>query len=207
MVSMKFSLKSIGFFVLLAALLASTISSKIRSRKLEKKLFALRESHGFVTQETYGKSGDRWEVVPLGSLTSPSDTFLIRVSNFEKYQLRIHFYDGVSREYTSATHGFVANETVVRYLSEHDTIFVHDTTWPIDNQTIFKITGTSRFYNIRVGFASDLIGDDPVFGFGMLTTDIGPLGISIEPYRNRENIEATCVEHKMKMAWFTIEKK
>ena len=203
---MRFNLKTIAVLLVFLALLLSAISSRLRTSNLEGRLLSLRDSHGFVTQETYGKTGDRWETVPLGALHSPSDTFLLRVRNFSKYRLRVHFFDGITKQYKTDTHDFVANETVIRYLPDANSIYVHDTTWPIDNQTFFKITGTSRYYNIHNGEASDVINENPIRGFGMLTTDPGPVGVQRNRYKNRDNIEEICVKHKMKIAWFTIEK-
>ena len=203
---MRFNLKSVAVLIVFLALAFTAISARMRSSSLERKLLSLRESHGFVTQETYGKTGDRWEIVPVGQLHSPSDTFLLRVRNFGRYRLRIHFFDGITKEYTTDTHDFVANETAVRYVPDASTIYVHDTTWPIDNQTIFKIAGTVRYYNISTGLASDLVNDSPIRGFGMLTTDPGPVGVSQSRYKDRASIEMICVKHKMKIAWFTIEK-
>ena len=56
---MRLNLQSLVILVVFAALLAATIASTRRSKHIERKLFSLRESHGILTQDSYGKSGDR----------------------------------------------------------------------------------------------------------------------------------------------------
>jgi len=202
---LKFSLKSIALIVLLAAFGFAAVAASHRSRILEQKLQDLRDSHGYVTVDS---SGDRWEAVTVGKWTSDvHDVFLLRVRNFDRYELTIHFYDGVTFKYSSAIHQFVANETAIRLIPHRNVVYVHDATLPIDNYTNLKIAATPSTYSINYGRDTDVVSDHPIRAFALLTSP------SKQPhfghanqllFKDRARIEETCKKYEMKCVWFTI---
>ena len=192
--------------MLFVVLVTATWMATWRSNHLEKKLLALRETHGLITQD-YGVPGDRFEIIPIGNYTSEhEDVFLLRVSTTERYRLRLNFFDGNTRRYSSETHDLKAIECAARILPSIGTVFVHDAVPGGANQTSFDLPLTERFYVRHGQFLSGRIDDHPIRIFCFLSSNSQPPeGINRDRYRNRESIEKTCEKHLMSALWFTIE--
>ena len=100
---MKYSIRTLalGFFIL--ALLLALFFSNAERNRLEEKLHSLVHSHGLYTQNFGDGDVVNWELVPIGQQNSllPSDTFLLRIRDYQKYNIRVHFIKGSSGQYTS----------------------------------------------------------------------------------------------------------
>ena len=204
--SKRFSLRGLATVIAFLSLLAWVFASFTQTQQLKQRLHDLKESHGSVTQDLYYKTGDCWELVPLGNDYRVNDTYLLRVRNYEKYRLRLHFFNGVSNQYQTTTHEFVANETVVRYFPGRKKIVAHDTTWPIDNQTDFEFDGELKFFEFCPE-GHDIISDETVVGFKMRTPETLPHGLLSYRLRSPGTLKSACSEFKLKFAWITIEER
>ena len=207
-VTLTYSIRTTGLTFVVAALLLSLFLSTRQVRTLEKRLRELRDSHGMYTQDLEGTGGDRWEWVSIGDFNYKfNDTILLRVSNFQRYGVRVHFYDGTTDQYKTDLYKLASIDTAIRLIPAENTIYIHETTTPTQSALAFKISATDHTYLFHFGNSSGAIDNDPVFGFGM-TTDLsdGPEGVNPEfYYGSRERIENTCRKHRLKIAWFTIE--
>lgn len=207
---MKFTLKSAALFILILSLVVAVVTTTQQVSQLKNKLDNLRKTHGLVTQD-FGQKGDRFELVPIGHFTSDYvDVFLLRISNIEKYRLRIHYFDGVSGNYRTDTHDLSSTQAAIRILPSENQIYVHDAILPVGKQTFLDIDASDHVFVMPgkyggFGF-TDQITDAPIHGYCILTESKSqPVGIVPGRYADRTSIEDTCKRHKMRCVWFTIE--
>src|SRR5262249_7743265 len=114
---MKYSLKTLAVFFLIAGLRLALIIAGIRVRQLEAEKEMRQETLGF---SDASQSGDRYHLKAFGFDKHGSDGsikhvpkfYLLRVENHRNYQLETTIYDGVtktsSHEYTNFTGELVA---------------------------------------------------------------------------------------------------
>ena len=192
--------------MLLLALMAAAFTATQRANALKAKLLGLWDTHGLITQD-FGREGDLFSIVPIGEQSYEyDDIFLLRLSRCNEYQMRIHHFDGLTGKYSSVVHKCSSIQTAVRLLPSQNQVYAHNATLPIENETFFDITTSDIFFRMQGHRGSDVIGDSPISGYCMLTSEgTQPSGVAQSRYANRQNIEETCRLHKMIGVWFTLE--
>lgn len=205
---MRYSIRSICLYLLFASLILALLVSTRRVQELQERLRSLRDSHGMYTQDLDGTGADRWEWVALARRKFEfDDTVLLRVFNYQRYRIRVHFFDPATNKYEADFYKFASLDTVIRLMPSESAVFIHETTRPIESSLVFEIPTTDRTHLVHFGHYSGAICNEPIFGFLIVADSCNQSrkALVFHDYSSREEIENTCRQHKQKFVWFTIE--